>query len=750
MVEKMDAGPDRAPRNEVTIQQGEGHVRMRVDAPDNVQLSIDVKITVGAGDAGTVRRFVYGAPMASASPLDRAWNTIRERAHLTPTSAAFFFVAALFVYLTTRLIALPAYPIYFFTDEAVQTTLAADLVRDHYRVGSELLPTFFRNAYQYNLGTSVYLQVIPYLLFGESIWVTRGVAVFAGLIAAFSVGLAMKEVFQSAYPWAAILLLSITPAWFLHSRTAFETAIATTFYAGFLYTYLLYRTKKLQALYPAVIFGALCFYSYSPARMVILLNAALFFLTDIRYHWQQRKVVLRALGLVVLMALPFLRFQLNHPQENLRHLEVLNSYWIRATPLTEKLGIYFREYLRGLNPFYWYLEVNGDMPRHLMKGYGHLLRTTLPFGMIGVAIVLQKSRQASYRILLLALLAAPSGGALVQVGITRALIFVIPAALVTALGLEAVLAWIKRRWQKISQLVLALPVFALLAGFNFWMLRDALVNGPFWHTDYGLGGMQWGAQQLFENIREISEQEPEVKLSLSPSWANGTDTIARFFFPGSPPFQIESIEGYFDHRRTLDSSRVFIMIPEEYEKVIHNPKFTHVQVDQILNYPNGQPGFYFVRLAYSAEFDAILEKESAQRRVLQEAGVNIDGSPAKVKFSYLDMGPIDNLFDNDVLTLVRTFEANPLKVEISFDQPRTIAEISARIGGTATDFSFQLLDSAGKVIYQDRRNVEETPDPRWLKFNLEPPQACAQVWVEVKSPRDQEPAHVHLWEITFK
>ncbi|NPV76649.1 MAG: hypothetical protein HPY59_09790 [Anaerolineae bacterium] len=750
MAKELESSPqDTLAKNEATVDVGRGRVHIRVKAPRQTQILIDLEAEPSAGAPVIRRSFVYGVPLAASSPLIRQFAAWWEQARARWNAATVLSGCALLVYLATRWIALPDYPIYFFTDEAVQTTLAADLVRDHFRVGDELLPTFFKNAYQYNLGTSVYLQVIPYLLFGKSIWVTRGTAALVTLIAALSLGMAMKKVFHSAYPWSAVLLLSITPAWFLHSRTAFETGIATAFYAGFFYSYLLYRTQKPGAIYGAVVFAALSFYSYSPARMVVLITAVFFFLSDLKYHWQQRKILLGALGLVLLAALPFLRFQIYHPQENLRHLEVLNSYWIHDIPLREKLSIYFREYLQGLDPFYWYLELNGDLPRHVMKGYGHLLRATLPLGLIGLIILLRRIRQAPYRAVLLSLLAAPSGGALVEIGITRVLILIIPAVMISALGLTAVMEWAQKRWQ-LSRWKVGLPVFILMAGFNFWMLRDALVNGPLWHTDYGLGGMQWGARQIFGKIREMTSEDPRIKISLSPSWANGTDTIAQFFFEGELPFQMESIEGYFDRRRTLDSSRVFIMIPEEYKKVIQSPKFTNVQVDQVLNYPNGQPGFYFVRLEYSEAFDAILAEESAQRRVLQEAGVKIDDLPAAVRYSYLDMGPIDNLFDDDPRTLVRTYEANPLRLEITFDKPRALTGLKARIGGTATIFSFQLVDSDGKVVYSDQQDVKEAPDPRWLEFTVEPPQDCAQVFIEVKSTYDQEPAHVHLWEVTFE
>ena len=38
------------------------------------------------------------------------------------------FILSLVIYLTTRLICLPDFPIYFFTDEAIQTQHAADLL----------------------------------------------------------------------------------------------------------------------------------------------------------------------------------------------------------------------------------------------------------------------------------------------------------------------------------------------------------------------------------------------------------------------------------------------------------------------------------------------------------------------------------------------------------------------------------------------------------------------------------------------
>ena len=56
------------------------------------------------------------------------------------------FGLGLSLYLITHLVGLDDFPIYFFTDEAAQTVLAADFIRDDLH-GSEgeLLPTYLRN-----------------------------------------------------------------------------------------------------------------------------------------------------------------------------------------------------------------------------------------------------------------------------------------------------------------------------------------------------------------------------------------------------------------------------------------------------------------------------------------------------------------------------------------------------------------------------------------------------------------------------
>ena len=112
----------------------------------------------------------------------------------------------------------------------------------------------------------------------------------------------------------------------------------------------------------------------------------------------------------------------------------------------------------------------------------------LPLIVLGILVGLWKIRESRYRVVLIALLAAPLGGALTSAGITRVLVLVVPAALLAALGLEAIAARLPRR----VGMAAGVGVFVALSVFGGYMLRDALVNGPTWYSDYQLGGLQWG------------------------------------------------------------------------------------------------------------------------------------------------------------------------------------------------------------------------------------------------------------------
>jgi hypothetical protein len=692
--------------------------------------------------------------------LRLAWGS------LVVSLPAVLFALSLLVYLATRLVALADFPIYFFTDEAAQTVLAADLLRDglHGWEG-DFLPTYFKNGSYYNLSLSVYLQALPYLLFGKSVFITRAVSVFISLLAAVSVGLILKDFLKSPYWWSGTLLLSIAPAWFLHSRTAFETVIFVSFYAAMLYAYLLYRLRSPRYLYLTVLLAAMAFYSYSPGQVVVAATGLLLLLSDAGYHWRNRQVVLKGVLFALLLALPYLRFRLEHPTAAFVHLRLLDSYWVQPLPLGEKISRFFAAYLDGLSPGYWYDYHLRDLPRHVMKGYGHLWRPSLPFALLGLVIAVSRLRKAEYRVVLIAFLAGPVGSALVGVGITRLLVLVIPAVLLTALGVSAVLQFVERpaeylRRLRLSSLptwlerwglpepILATGLFVVLVALNIAMLRDVLVSGPTWFQDYSMGSMQYGARQVFAAAQDVLEREPGTDIILSPTWANGTDVLARFFLGDPLPLRLGSVQGHIDRPLPLDEDTLFIATPEEYQDILESGKFTDPRVEQTLPYPNGEPGFYFLRLSYSPKAEAQFALEAAQRRQLQQAVVQWEGQPVQVRHSALDMGEIDLVFDGDPFTFIRTLEANPLVVEMDFPQALRLRGLSFIIGSAQVEVTVQVKSVPGGPVSAFSVQGQGSVDEPELHLDFGKPIETQYMLIEVRDRQQAEPAHIHLWEVT--
>ncbi len=661
-----------------------------------------------------------------------------------------FFFLSLCVYLAGRTIGLADFPIYFFTDEAIQTVSAADLVRDGFYGPEKIfLPTYFQNGQYFNLSVSVYAQVIPYLLFGKSVFVTRFTSVLlSGLLILLLVNALRKTICLRAW-WSVVLFLAVIPTWFLHSRTAFETVLFSGFYAAFLGAYLLYLQVSPRYLYLAIVLAALAFYTYSPGQVVIAVTALALFGVDFRYHWQNRALWGRSLLLVGLLAIPYLRFLSYHHEAPAQHLRTLDSYWFYDLPLAAKIQRYFIEYLRGLNPIYWFAPHSIDLPRHTMKGYGHIGLWNLPFIVLGFIYTLRQWRKPAYRLFLIAFLAIPSGAALVGIGITRLLAMVIPMAVFAVIGWEWIIN-VRRnlRWQKIAQTMLLI----LLTTIGGLMTVDSLRNGGQWYDDYGLYGMQFGARQLFEQkVPQYLSREPQSQLFVSSLWANGADVLVRFFLTPEQARRVSlgSIDGFLDRKQQLDEHTVFFLTAEEFRKALGSPKMRLLNIEDEILYPNGKTGFYIVRLAYVDNVDQIFAQELEARRQLMNAQVYVDDISLWVRYSQIDDGEIANLFDGKPHTLIRGREANPFILEFQFSQPQTLLGFDAQFGSMDFEVLVYLYQEGQTQPIEIRREYRGLPPDPKIQFLFPQVVTVQKMRLEIRDLNYGEFANIHLRDLKF-
>lgn len=678
---------------------------------------------------------------------------------LLPRSVALpnlLFGLGLAIYLATRLIRLADFPIYFFGDEAAQALFAERLIQNRFRDSLGIwFPVYVdAAANRWTPMFSMYFHAITLSLLGKSIFVTRATSGVMSLLTAVAVSVMLKQIFKTRLWWTGVLLVATAPAYFLHSRTAFETVMATAFYALFLLFYLRYRCESPRYLYPAILFGAAAFYTYSNAQVVMAALGVLLLIFDLPYHWRNRTTLVGGAALALGLALPFVIFRLRLPEAASEHLRMINSYWLHPIPLWEKCKIFFQKYTYGLSPWYWFLPNAHDLVRHRMAGMGHLHQLSFPFFIIGLGGALGRVGNPSYRTLLLAGLASPAGAALLEVGITRVLFFIVPATVLIGLGLDWSLHRLGARlaWLPGVERVLTIGLFLSLTLGSVLLLHTALVNGPTWFQDYGLYGMQYGARQIFEEvIPDWLQRDPQAEILVTSVWANGADHFLYFFLDENDRQRVrmDSVAAYLFKQRPLNQHMIFIMTAAEYEEARNSPKFKRVETLGSIPYPNGSPGFYLARLAYADNVAEIFAAEQEARRQLVETVLLLEGETVILRYSQIDMGGPTLMFDGDEFTLMRGLEANPFILELIYPQPRRVSGLEADFGLMDVVLTVKLFASSQEAtpLAEFSLTRQRVTDPFFRMDFKDPPPQVSRLRLEIFNPLSGESANIHIREL---
>jgi len=532
------------------------------------------------------------APAAATreSPPD-----LQSRAEPRRGPATLFFSLSLFVSAVVGLWGLDRFPIFFLGDEAVESVRAQSTIRDGFRDEfGEFLPVLFKNGQSFNLGITTYVHMLPTSIFGHSIEATRGIELLFAVSALAAVALALRDAFGLSCWWIAVLVITTIPGWFLHVRIAFGIPIAIGFFGWFLYFYLRYRSGRPRSLFPALVFAVLAFYSYMGMQPVLGALGVLLVIIDAPWHWKQRRLLLPAAALLLVLAFPMVRFIRAHPEDVSQRLQNYDSYWVKPWPLSRKLATFAAAYADAVSPSYW-LDPRSprDLERHRMKGYGHILLASVPFALAGLALCVAKLRDPARRVLLAVLVASPVGAALVGPGITREFPFVLAYGMLLVLALDALLT---RAARYVRPLAVSATAFGLFTAASVAMLADCLVHGPTWYADYGLYGMQWGAKEVFGTIRRDLAASPRSQYWVSHDWANGAEQIVIFFFGADRRVAVRHLDHYQERWAELDPRAIHVLTAEEYGHIESESRFVVDRVEKVIPYPDGRPGFYFVRL----------------------------------------------------------------------------------------------------------------------------------------------------------
>jgi hypothetical protein len=721
-------------------------VQIKVTVPADVDVLIEVEeIRV---DSQETRQ----PSQPAAAPF--RWQIAWEWAHLP----GLLFGISIFIYLLVRLIGLTDYPGYFNFDEADPTILASDFLRDGYRnYAGELFPAFFPNpGGNFNVGSAaVYLQIAPLLLFGRSDYVIRATSVLLGLLGAICLALSLRHIFRLRYWWAGLLVLSAIPTWFHHSRTGYEMPTFVAFYSVMMYCYWLYRFYRPAYIYPALLAATVAFYDYSPGQALIPLSILVLFILDFPYHRRIWRTTLPAAGLGAVCGAQYVRFQLTHAGSTAETLSHVNSYWVQNIPLTEKIGTFLARYAYHLRPVYWFAPAYDVTPYdgllHIMKGYGHLGLWLLPFMAWGLWLVIRRLRQSEYRTLLATLLVAPVSAALVTSpsSITRAMMMVIPAALMATIGLDDLLHKAVARFQAVKHTHTAAALLTVLCLLNAYMFWDVLTNGISWFDNNQSNGVQFGASKVFPALKEELKVTPNARAVISPEWAMMTHLVARLYLGDNSKISFASLYDYGRQIFPLETDTIFVVTPEEFEFARNNPKFSGIQILRTIPYSQTKAGFYLLRLEYSPQAEAILAAEEAERRKPLLGEVLIDEQLVQIVYTRNDGTLIESVFDDDPDSLYKSAEINPAIFELTFPQAREFRGLFIMHGEIPINLRVVFLSENGAEIGAYQASfVEGGTEGNTLAFD--PVITASKVHIIVEVSSEKERGLVHIWDMRFK
>ena len=183
------------------------------------------------------------------------------------------------------------------------------------------------------------------------------------------------------------------------------------------------------------------------------------------------------------------------------------------------------------------------------------------------------------------------------------------------------------------------------------------------------------------------------------------------------------------------------------EDIASDPRFADVQLIETLKYPDGTDGFYFVRLNYSLQADAIFAAEFAARHKPVEEDITLNGQTVHTLHSQFDVGRIQDLFDGDPYTLARTDIDNPAIIELTFPTPRLLTGLKLTTGTMDFGLTITLSStdlSAGQVYSQTYTGLP--PDPT-VSLNFgSTPASVKKIRIEIQDNRAGTDNHIHIRE----
>lgn len=400
------------------------------------------------------------------------------------------------VFLFTRVYKITEIPGSVYWDEASIGYNAYSILQDGKDEWGNFLPLHFRAFGEFKLPVYIYSVALSETIFGLNAFSVRLPAVVYSTLSLIVLYLITKKVFSEKTAIFTSLVFTLSPWYFIFSRTGYEMTAGLFF---FLLGVLLFLNigKKGLIFIPMALSFLLSFYSYNSFRIIIpfaLLIFGLIFLANKEIKLTRRIIIAAFSAIIFLSALIPVYKLYKYDAGSVRLTEV------GATSAKQVIKNYFSHFS------YSFLFSSGDQnPRSNMPGFGELFVTELPFLLLGI-FVLAKKRVKFWWIVPVMILLGPIPAAITKESphALRSILMFPFLTVLIGLGCDYVTSLIKR-----EKIFIPVVLF-LLFMFSFENYFTNFLTGYF--NKYG-SDWQYGYNQIFQNYAKDFNKYGKVIIS---------------------------------------------------------------------------------------------------------------------------------------------------------------------------------------------------------------------------------------------
>ena len=385
-----------------------------------------------------------------------------------------FLILILLFFLVTRLYKIASIPSSVYWDEASIGYNAYSVLKTGRDEWGEFLPLHFRAFGEFKLPVYIYSVLIVELVFGLTQFAVRFPAVIYGLFSVLGLYLLTNKITKNkTVALLSSFLFSLSPWFFIFSRTGYEAVAGLVFFIFAIY-FLLLSFEKNRNLIISIFLFISAIYSYNSFRIltpIFLIPGLIVF--GFKTRRQGVLVLLISVGLFILSLLPI--YKLYSQDSGLNRLQT-----VKATQSVIK------NYLTHLS--FDFLFIKGDSnPRSQIPQSPELFLIDLPFIVLGLFYIFKK-RSLKYYAILATLLVSfiPAEITKESPHALRSILAAPIFAVITSLGVFSFISFFKKYSKYLLAAIVSLYLIYFGSYFYKFITKYNLLTSTDWQYQYKL------------------------------------------------------------------------------------------------------------------------------------------------------------------------------------------------------------------------------------------------------------------------